>query len=126
MKSHETSDDKARRHAYVEAASKIFQQKFGVPQLDAMQEALRNMNINVFTLAMQVVDADAAKGGGFDGVACSNLVEKLYLDNLTHWHKDDLLLVCAMILTGLTMERVHSHVADGSIGVNAATRLIKP
>jgi hypothetical protein len=106
----------------VEHAKKIFEQRFGKPEIDAMQQALQTLNINCFTLAMQVVDADSRKGGRFDASACSNLVEKIYLDNFVHWSKDDLLLVVVMVMTGLTMERVQSHVDDGSIGVNAGSR----
>lgn len=99
-----------------EAARKVMEEKFGLPKHDEMISKAMELSANVYELVMQVVNADASKGGEFNEPAAWRLVEKLYLDNLSKWNKDELLFLIVLVQSALTMEKVKEQVESGLIG----------
>lgn len=104
------------RMRFREAAAKIFKQKFGEHKADELVDRAKRISNSVFETVMQVVNLDASKGGKFDHAAAYQLCEKLYVDNMHGWSKDEMLFLCVLVQTGLTMERVKEMVDMGLTG----------
>lgn len=104
------------RERFREAFGKVMQAKWKHKEADELVQKAMGLTQQVFELAMQVVNQDAIKGGRFDERSCASLVEKLYIDNLHTWNKDELLFMLVLLQSAFTMERVKEMVDMGLTG----------
>lgn len=113
-----SSRDKEMNMRVREAADKVFKAKFGEQYVreNEILARCKTLMTQVYSLAMQVVNTAAEAGHPFDPVGCSKLIEKLLLDNLNTWNKDELLFLSTLIHTGVLMEQIQEQVDQGLIG----------
>lgn len=116
----ESPREREHRLRLREAADTIFAAKFAGKyknENELIARAKFTMD-KIFSTVMEVVNADAERGGAYDPNAASRLIEKMLVDSLNLWDKDELLFLCALIHTAVLLEKVQDVVSSGMIGKN--------